>query len=55
MNGLVRTLLYDADCTILSDLQAVGLAAAEALAALITVNIVGSLTSNKSGRKSYGK
>lgn len=33
--------------------QAIGLAAAETIAALVTVNIVGSLTSKKDGRKAY--
>lgn len=36
-------------------LQAAGLAAAEAIAALAASNIVGSLTAKKSGRKAYGK
>ena len=36
-------------------LQAIGLAGAEAIAALIAGNIVGSLTAKKSGRKAYGK
>lgn len=35
--------------------QAIGLAAAEAIAALVAANIVGSLTAKKSGRKAYGK
>ncbi len=34
-------------------MQAIGLAAAEAIAALVTVNIVGSLTAKKDGRKAY--
>ena len=36
-------------------LQAAGLAAAEAIAAIVISNIVGSLTAKKSGRKAYGK
>lgn len=41
--------------TCLHLLQAIGLAAAEAIAALVAANIVGSLTAKKSGRKAYGK
>lgn len=36
-------------------LQAIALAAAEAIAALVAVNIVGSLTAKKSGSKAHGK
>lgn len=36
-------------------LQAAGVAAAEVVAAIITLNIVGSLTAKKSGVKAYGK
>ncbi|KAL3131340.1 hypothetical protein ABBQ38_000627 [Trebouxia sp. C0009 RCD-2024] len=35
--------------------QAIALAAAEAIAALVVANIVGALTAKKSGRKAYGK
>ena len=36
-------------------LQAAGVAAAEAVAAIVALNIVGSLTAKTSGVKAYGK
>lgn len=36
-------------------LQAAGVAASEVVAAVVVLNIVGSLTAKKSGAKAYGK
>lgn len=44
--------LYENCCQFV---QAIALAAAEAIAALVVANIVGALTAKKSGRKAYGK